>query len=103
MADSDFSATTIEQLHAALRDGRLTAVGLAERAIENYAKHDDALNAYKTWNPEALRAQAQAADAAFAADLDFGALQGMPVSIKDLYGVSGYPTFAGTPKALPEF
>lgn len=102
MAISDISDRSIEEIHADLRAGRITAVGLAERAIENFARHDRALGAYKTWDPEALRAQAQVADAAFAADLDFGALQGMPISIKDLYGVSGYPTFAGTPKALPE-
>ncbi len=102
MDSADISTRSIEALHADLRDGRITAVGIAERAIENYARHDEALGAYKTWDPDALRAQAQVADAAFAADLDFGALQGIPVSIKDLYGVSGYPTFAGTPKALPE-
>lgn len=102
MATSDLSDMSIEQIHADLRDGKITALGLAERAIENFARRDSGLNAYKTWSPEALRAQAQVADAAFAADLDFGALQGMPVSVKDLYGVSGYPTFAGTPKALPE-
>ena len=26
---------------------------------------------------------------------------GIPISIKDLYGVSGYKTYAGTPSALP--
>ena len=102
MATSDFSALSIEDLQAALRDGTLTAVGLAERVIENYNRNDEALGAYKTWNEGAFRAQAEAADAALAANLDFGPLQGMPVSIKDLYGVSGYPTFAGTPTALPE-
>jgi len=102
MTTSDLSDTSIEAIYADLRAGKITAVGLAERAIENFTRHDNALGAYKTWNPETFRAQAQVADAAFAADLDFGALQGMPVSIKDLYGVSGYPTFAGTPKALPE-
>lgn len=102
MDSADISTRSIEALHADLRDGRITAVGIAERAIENHGRRDEALGAYKTWDPDALRAQAQVADAAFAADLDFGALQGIPVSIKDLYGVSGYPTFAGTPKALPE-
>jgi aspartyl-tRNA(Asn)/glutamyl-tRNA(Gln) amidotransferase subunit A len=102
MDSADIGTRSIEALHADLRDGRITAVGIAERAIENYDRHDAALGAYKTWDPDALRAQAQVADAAFAADLDFGALQGIPVSIKDLYGVAGYPTFAGTPRALPE-
>lgn len=101
MAASDISDKPIEALYAELRDGRITAVGIAERVIENFERRDGALGAYKTWDPEALRAQSEAADAAFAADLDFGALQGLPVSIKDLYGVKGYPTFAGSPKPLP--
>lgn len=102
MAISDFSDKSIEEIHADLRDGRITAVGIAERVIDNYERTDRAFGAYKTWDPEALRAQAQVADAALAAELDFGALQGMPVSIKDIYGVSGYPTYAGSPKPLPE-
>jgi aspartyl-tRNA(Asn)/glutamyl-tRNA(Gln) amidotransferase subunit A len=102
MSTDDLSTRSIETLYDDLRAGRITAVGIAERVIENYARRHDALGAYKTWDPEAFRAQAEVADAAFAADLDFSALQGIPVSIKDLYGVSGYPTFAGTPRALPE-
>lgn len=101
MAISDFTELSIEALAGELRAGRLTALGIAERVIENHDKHDAACHAYKTWDPDSLKAQAQVADAAFAADLDFGPLQGLPVSVKDLYGVSGYPTFAGTPKALP--
>lgn len=101
MAKDDVLDESIESLAAALRAGKVTAAGIAERAIENYADSAEALHAYKTWDPEAFRAQAAVADAAFAADLDFGPLQGIPVSIKDLYGVSGYPTFAGTPRPLP--
>jgi len=102
MAKDDVLDGSIASLAAALRVGKVTAAGLAERVIENHANRNEALHAYKTWDPEALRAQAAVADAAFAADLDFGPMQGIPVSIKDLYGVSGYPTFAGTPKQLPE-
>ena len=39
--------------------------------------------------------------AAFTQGHDFGPLQGIPVSVKDLYGVRGFPVFAGTPKRLP--
>jgi aspartyl-tRNA(Asn)/glutamyl-tRNA(Gln) amidotransferase subunit A len=102
MSTDDLGSRSIESLYDDLRAGRITAVGIAERVIASYEDRGEALGAYKTWDPEAFRAQAEVADAAFAADLDFGALQGIPVSIKDLYGVSGYPTFAGTPRALPE-
>jgi len=47
------------------------------------------------------RAVAQAADAAFAAGVTVGPLQGLPVSIKDLFAASGYPCFAGSTRRLP--
>ncbi|NIR35760.1 MAG: amidase, partial [Actinobacteria bacterium] len=37
-----------------------------------------------------------------AADDDPPPLTGIPISVKDLYGVDGLPTFAGTTRALPE-
>jgi aspartyl-tRNA(Asn)/glutamyl-tRNA(Gln) amidotransferase subunit A len=40
-------------------------------------------------------------DAARKAGVPFGPLGGVPVSVKDLYGVCGCPTFAGTVKRLP--
>jgi aspartyl-tRNA(Asn)/glutamyl-tRNA(Gln) amidotransferase subunit A len=81
-----------------LREGRSTASDLAEAAIE---RHDPALNAYAAWTPERLRDQAQAADAAFGAGADLGLLQGIPVSIKDIYAAAGWPTHAGSPNRLP--
>ena len=47
MDSADISTRPIEALHADLREGRITAVGIAERMIENYARHDAALDAYK--------------------------------------------------------
>ena len=88
----------IESLAKNLRSGALTAAALAEEAIDNQNQHD--LGAYKTWDPDRFRQEANAADAAFVAGIDLGPLQGIPVSVKDLYGVSGYPTFAGAATQL---
>ena len=93
---------SIRSLAAALRDGTTTSVALAEEAIANHARFGTALDAYKCRQDDRFLAEARAADAAFAAGLDFGPLQGIPVSVKDLYGVAGYETFAGSPAALPE-
>jgi aspartyl-tRNA(Asn)/glutamyl-tRNA(Gln) amidotransferase subunit A len=60
------------------------------------------LQAYKAWEPSRFHAEAAAADAALAAGIDLGPLQGIPVSVKDLYGLSGYPIFAGCSRELPE-
>ena len=92
-------AKSLARLAADLRDGRTTARALLEAS---QATHDPALNAYKLWAPDFAARQAEAADAAFASGVVAGPLQGNPTSIKDLYGVAGLPTFAGSPRALPE-
>src|SRR3974390_779652 len=57
--------------------------------------------AYSQWAPDHARKCADAADAAFAVGSRAGSLQGIPTSIKDLFAVTGFPTFAGSPKPLP--
>ena len=85
-----------------LRNGRQTARALVETASENHAASEARLGAYKTWDGERAAALAGHADALFARGIDLGPLMGVPVSVKDLYGVPGLPTFAGTDAALPE-
>ena len=79
--------------------GCLSATDLVAAAQE---RHDPELNAYKTWAPEFALRQAQAADAVRRSGTQLGPLQGIPVSVKDLYGVAGLPVFAGSPRELPE-
>jgi aspartyl-tRNA(Asn)/glutamyl-tRNA(Gln) amidotransferase subunit A len=88
----------LSEISARLADGRVRARALIEEA---QARHDPQLNAYKTWAPDLALRQADAADAAFAAGNRLGALQGIPVSVKDIYGVEGLPVFAGSPRELP--
>jgi aspartyl-tRNA(Asn)/glutamyl-tRNA(Gln) amidotransferase subunit A len=88
----------LRAIAAGLADGSLNACDVTERAI---GLHDPTLDAYMAWEPSAARQQALAAGAAFAAGVQLGGLQGIPVSFKDLYGVAGMATFAGTPRALP--
>jgi aspartyl-tRNA(Asn)/glutamyl-tRNA(Gln) amidotransferase subunit A len=89
---------SLSEIARRLADGRLSARALTEEA---QSRHDPALNAYKTWAPDFALRQADAADAAFAAGVRLGALQGIPVSVKDLYGVEELPIFAGSPRELP--
>ena len=67
----------------------------------NHTARGKALHAYKAFDPDRVRREANLADAARATHNDLGPLQGIPVSIKDLFGVAGYPTFAGCPRELP--
>ena len=95
---TDISSATIAELGKALRAGRVTARDLLSQALAN---RNEALGAYKLWMPDHAARAADLADAAFAQGLDFGPLQGLPVSVKDLFGIAGTPTHAGAPKPLP--
>ena len=84
-----------------LREKRVTARELIEAAIARHERFGERLHAYSLWAPEQARAVAAAADAAFSAGVTVGPLQGLPVSIKDLFAASGYPCFAGSSRRLP--
>ena len=92
----------IRAIAAAIRDGKTTAQAVVDEAVARHDGAGAALDAYKLWDGERASGEAAAADALLAGGLDVGPLMGLPISIKDLYGVTGTPTFAGTPKALPD-
>jgi aspartyl-tRNA(Asn)/glutamyl-tRNA(Gln) amidotransferase subunit A len=91
----------LRQIVAALRSGALSATALYEEATANLESSEDRLGAYKTRTDGLARDSAAKADAAFAAGQDRGIFQGIPVSVKDIYGVPGIPTFAGASRELP--
>ena len=84
-----------------LHEGRVSARELVEAAIARHARFGERLHAYSFWAPDQACAVAAAADVAFAAGASAGLLQGMPVSIKDLFAAAGYPCFAGSSRRLP--
>src|SRR4051794_27235351 len=84
-----------------LRNRRASARELVEAAIARHERFGERLHAYSFWAPEQARTVADAADATFAAGVSAGPLQGLPVSIKDLFAAAGYPCFAGSSRRLP--
>lgn len=103
MSKAEFADQSIAELGAALRAGKVKPSEIAEQAIAAQDALEPTLHAYRDRNPAYTRAQAAAADAAFAAKYDLGVLQGLPVSAKDLYVVDGYDTYAGSAHALNMF
>jgi len=91
--------SSLHELAHQLFHGDLSAEDLTRRCL---ARRDPRLGAYKSVDDERSLALARAADAAFAAGVSPGPLTGIPISIKDLYGVPGYPIFAGSSARLPE-
>jgi aspartyl-tRNA(Asn)/glutamyl-tRNA(Gln) amidotransferase subunit A len=92
----DLSDLSIAEAGRRFRDRSLSPVELAEIALGRQR-----LGAYRHVDPELTRRQARAAAEAFEAGRDLGLLQGIPLSVKDLFGVPGLPTHAGTPRRLP--
>lgn len=99
---NDLLTASLSDLATRFRAGTISAKILAEAAIDHHQRHGESLNAYKTWDTEKLIKQAKAADAVREAGVDAGPLHGLPISVKDLYAVRGFPTYAGTPRPLPQ-
>lgn len=103
---SDFPGTALE-LQAALRSGELSSRAATEHYIDRIAEQPE-LGAFVTVTAEQALAEAEAADARFAAlsaeeraiPGALPALHGLPIAHKDLVEVAGAPTSRGT-AALP--
>ena len=98
---ADILNQPIAGIKRALGDGETSAEDLAGIAIERHRRAGVRLHAYRTWDADQAIAQARAFDAKPASGDPMRPLGGLPVSVKDLYGVKGFPTFAGTKKRLP--
>jgi aspartyl-tRNA(Asn)/glutamyl-tRNA(Gln) amidotransferase subunit A len=90
-----------------LRDGQLAALELTDACLERIEQrnggpptHDGAPNAINAWArvyPELAREQARAADERIAREGDsVPLLCGIPLALKDLYGVAGLPLSASS-------
>ena len=93
---------SLRALASGLRARRFSAHDLLREAREAMDAGETWLHAYKLRLDDDAARAAEAADSAFAAARDLGALQGIPVSVKDLYGFPGVPIHAGSARELPE-
>ncbi len=90
--------TTIDDIHAAMQAGRLTAHQLTQLYLDRiraYDKQGPKINAIITLNPQAL-AYADRLDAAYRTSGFVGPMHGIPVLVKDEIDAAGMPTTLGT-------
>ena len=104
--DPDLLQGSLAEIARALRTGKTSAATLFASAEARHTQAEKATptgvpGPYLAWEPGHARRAAVAADRAFRAGVDLGPLQGVPISVKDLFGVRGFKTFAGSPKRLP--
>jgi Asp-tRNA(Asn)/Glu-tRNA(Gln) amidotransferase A subunit family amidase len=97
-ASFEIVETTIDDIHAAFKAGKLTTRQLVQSyldRIEAYDKKGPTINSVISLNPNAL-AEADRLDAAFRQSGLTGPLHGIPILVKDEVDTAGMPTTLGT-------
>ena len=92
---ADLTALTISEASDGLAAGEYTAVELAEAQLSAMAANRD-LNAFITETPELALVRAGASDARRATGNAQGALDGIPLAVKDLFCTEGVLTTAAS-------
>jgi amidase len=90
--------TTIEDVHAAFKSGKLTARQLVQGYLDRISAYDSrgpTINSIISVNPNAL-AEADSLDATYRRSGLVGPLHGIPVLVKDEIDTAGMPTTLGT-------
>jgi amidase len=98
-ASINIFSSSVTGLRQAMADGELTATALTQRHLDRIADVNPVLGAVIAVTPDVLD-QAAASDAAWRAGQPRGALEGIPVLVKDNVQVAGAPTTAGSPALL---
>ena len=96
MSAAAVATLSIEKLARLLRERKLSPVELTQAMLARIEKQNPALNAYLTLLPETALEQAREAERAITAGQYRGPLDGIPVSVKDLFYTRGVRTTAGS-------
>ena len=91
----DLEAATVPELQQALHAGAITSEALMSAYLQRIATFDTKLDSIRALAPDLLE-QARAADKARGAGSATGALQGIPILLKDNIGTTDMPTTAGS-------
>ena len=88
--------TALHALSSALRQGQLTSARLTEQMLERIASTDTSGVVFTTVFASQAREAAQQADQRWSAGAPRSPIDGIPLSIKDLFDVEGLKTTAGS-------
>ncbi|OHB84588.1 MAG: hypothetical protein A2V98_23130 [Planctomycetes bacterium RBG_16_64_12] len=85
-----------------IQSGRLAPLDLVERCLERIRRHEDRVHAWVVVDEEGARRAAQRLGEEVAHGSYRGPLHGIPVGIKDIVDVQGFPPRAGSPLTEPD-
>src|SRR5262249_20673924 len=83
------------QLAAAIRDRTVGCLELLDFFVARAHALNPRLNAIVAWQVDKARDRARAADAALARGESWGALHGLPMTVKESFNIAGLPTTFG--------
>jgi amidase len=95
----DLASLSATKLLGALKNKRLSSLELLEFYIERLTRLNPLINAIVATDLDNARKRAADADRAFAKGEDWGALHGLPMTVKDNIPVVGMPSTHGMPIA----
>jgi aspartyl-tRNA(Asn)/glutamyl-tRNA(Gln) amidotransferase subunit A len=87
---------TICEASRAIQRGELTPLDLVERCLQQIDRHESDIRAWVLVDADSARAQARRAGDEIAAGRSRGPLHGIPLGIKDIIDVEGWPTRCGS-------
>jgi aspartyl-tRNA(Asn)/glutamyl-tRNA(Gln) amidotransferase subunit A len=95
-AEQQLHSLTVAEAGRRLGAGDVTSLELTDAVLARLEETEPAVHAYALVTAERAREQAAVADTELAAGRRRGPLHGIPISLKDLFDVSGLPTLAGS-------
>jgi amidase len=85
-----------DRLAQLIRTRQVSAVEVLDAYLVQIVKHNSKLNAICTLDEKTARSQAQQADEALVRGENWGALHGVPITVKDVFATRGLRTTAGS-------
>src|ERR671918_496780 len=95
---TDIAFWPAKRLAGHIRRRKIGCLELLEHHLARVERHNPALNAIVVLDVERARERARAADATLARGELWGALHGLPITVKEAFDVAGLPTTWGVPE-----
>jgi amidase len=92
---SDLVFKSAVELAQMIRDRQVSAIEVLEAYLNQINQHNSTLNAICTLDEASARIQARQADESLSRGESWGALHGVPITVKDIFETAGLRTTAG--------
>jgi aspartyl-tRNA(Asn)/glutamyl-tRNA(Gln) amidotransferase subunit A len=93
---TDFTQATVTELAKLYQSGAVSPVTVAEQVLAKIQKLNPTLNAFCFVDPDTTMQQAQASEQRWQKSQPLSAVDGVPVAVKDLLLVRGWPMLKGS-------